>query len=135
MAGKPPAEIHIEQLIKLAALNVTVEEAASYFKCCKRTMLRYLEKPDFAAAWESGKASGRMSLRRLQWQHANGKGSSAVQMTIHLSKHWLGETDKFLNEHSGPGGGPIETKDVSARDILASRIAALAARGEPGEGA
>ena len=28
-------------------------------------------------------------------------------------------------EHSGPSGGPIEHKDVSARDVLRSRIARL----------
>lgn len=31
-------------------------------------------------------------------------------------------------EHSGPGGGPIEHKDVSYRDVLADRLARIAAR-------
>jgi hypothetical protein len=32
-------------------------------------------------------------------------------------------------EHTGAGGGPIKTQDVSAHDILADRVARLAARG------
>lgn len=31
-------------------------------------------------------------------------------------------------EHTGANGGPIETKDVSARDLLADKLAGLAAR-------
>ncbi len=108
MAGKLPANIDLMQLRKLAQLHCTIDEAASYFNCCKRTLLRWLEKPAYASAWEDGKAAGRLSLRRLQWQHANGAGSAAVQMTIHLSKHWLGETEKVLNEHSGPDGSPLQ---------------------------
>jgi hypothetical protein len=46
---------------------------------------------EFRDVWEQGKAERRIALRRLQWRHAQGTGSSAVQMTIHLSKHWLGE--------------------------------------------
>ena len=30
-------------------------------------------------------------------------------------------------EHSGPGGGPIETNDGSARELLLSRINSIAA--------
>lgn len=32
-------------------------------------------------------------------------------------------------EHSGPGGGPIETRELSARDVLAGKLARLAERG------
>jgi len=28
-------------------------------------------------------------------------------MTIHLSKHWLGETEKVLNEITGKDGAPL----------------------------
>lgn len=39
--------------------------------------------------------------------------------------------ERFAGELSGPGGGPIEHKDVAARDVLASRIAGLASRQRP----
>jgi hypothetical protein len=34
-------------------------------------------------------------------------GLPAVQMTIHLAKHWLGESEKAMVEPSGPEGNPI----------------------------
>lgn len=37
-------------------------------------------------------------------------------------------------EHTGAGGGPIQTEDVSARDLLADRITRFAARTIPGGG-
>ena len=50
-------------------------------------------------------------------------------MTIHLSKHWIGETEKSLIEHSGPLGGPIksETEVTVLKDAAASFDAKFAA--------
>lgn len=125
MAGKPKSEIDIAQLEKLAALHCTIEEAAAFFKCAKRTLLRYLEKEDYRAAWERGQATGKLSLRRLQWRHANGAGAPAVSMTIHLSKHWLGETEKSLLELSGKDGKPIDvTTSAAAKGDLAQHSTA-----------
>lgn len=36
------------------------------------------------------------------------------------------------HEHTGKDGGPIQTEEVSARDILASKLAGLASRTGPG---
>jgi hypothetical protein len=36
-------------------------------------------------------------LRQLQWKHAKRTDSSGVAMTIHMSKHRLGEHDKSLH--------------------------------------
>jgi len=45
--------------------------------------------------------------------------------------------DKQQIEHSGPGGGPIQTEEISARDRIASRLARIASRrregGDPGK--
>jgi hypothetical protein len=114
--GKPEVEIDPAELEKIARLNCTVAEAASFFGCHKRTLQRYLaEQPKFKEAWDRGRRAGRLSLRRLQWRHASGTGASAVQMAIHLSKHWLGESERVLNEISGKDGGPIEIMNVRAR--------------------
>ena len=111
MPGKPACAIDVTQLEKLAALHCTIDEAAAFFGCSKRTMLRYLDEtsrdPMYRQAWERGRQNGKSSLRRLQWKHANGTGSSAVTMTIHLSKHWLGETERSLVEMTGRDGGPV----------------------------
>jgi hypothetical protein len=133
MPGKPACAIDVAQLEKLAALHCTIDEAAAFFGCCKRTMLRYLDEtsrdPIYREAWERGRQNGKSSLRRLQRKHANGSGSSAVTMTIHLSKHWLGETEKSLVEMTGRDGGPVAVQyDGSARRILEGRIAALSER-------
>jgi hypothetical protein len=51
----------------------------------------------FYEAWEKGQAVGAVALRQLQWKHAKRPDASGVAMTIHLSKHRLGEHDKFLH--------------------------------------
>lgn len=59
-------------------------------------------------------------------------GAAAGLLNPVIIARELGLADK--QELSGPEGRPIETKDVSARDLLASRIAGLATRGGQGEG-
>ena len=50
----------------------------------------------FYQAWEKGQVAGAVALRQLQWKHAKRPDSSGVAMTIHMSKHRLGENDKAL---------------------------------------
>lgn len=105
-------EIDVEELGKLAELQCTIDEAAAFFDCSSRTIHRYLSTrhrdPKYRQAWERGRALGRISLRRLQWQHAQGTGLAAVNMTIHLSKFILGESEAALRraaEHGAAAGG------------------------------
>src|SRR5262245_29011906 len=101
--GRPSFEVDLRMLQQLASIGCTKEEAASVLGCGKRTLLDHMrDEPELQEAWERGQDMGKVSLRRLQWRHANGAGSSAVNMTIHLSKHRLGETDKAAIEMSGP---------------------------------
>jgi hypothetical protein len=126
--GRPKVVIDAETLEKLGALHATIEEVGGFYGCTKRTIINRLKEPDLLLAFENGKQKGKLNLRRLQMRHANGTGSGAVNMTIHLSKHLLGQTDKSLLELTGRDGGAIETRDVSARAIITSRIASIAAR-------
>jgi hypothetical protein len=108
LGGRPKIEIDLRMLGQLASIGCTKEEAAAVIGCGRRTLLlRLKEEAKYRDAWDTGVDMGKVSLRRLQWRHANGAGSSAVNMTIHLSKHRLGETDKAAIEMSGPGGGAI----------------------------
>jgi hypothetical protein len=107
--GRPPVEIDLDQLEKLGALQPTVEEVAAFFGVSKRTMIEKLKNDATKLALESGKMKGRLNLRRLQYRHASGTGSGAVNMSIHLGKHWLNQTDKSLLELTGKDGKPIET--------------------------
>jgi hypothetical protein len=58
-------------------------------------------------------------------------GAAADLLNANIIARDLGLADK--QELSGPNGSPIETKDVSARELLANRLAGLAARTGPGE--
>lgn len=59
-------------------------------------------------------------------------GAAAGLLNPVIIARELGLAEK--QEFSGPDGKPIETKDVSARELLTARIAGLAARTGEGEG-
>ena len=103
-AGRKTVNIDLEQVEKLAAIQCTEVEIASFLGVSVRTIERRKQHPGFAEAIERGKARGRVSLRRNLWALAN-KGNPAAN--IFLSKNLLGYKDYFSNEHSGPGGAPI----------------------------
>lgn len=126
--GRPLIKLDPIDLEKLGALHATFDELAAFYGCTKRTITNRLKDPDLLLAFENGKGKGKLNLRRLQMRHAQGTGSGAVNMTIHLSKHLLGQTDKSLLELTGKDGGAIETRDVSAREFIAGRLASIAAR-------
>jgi hypothetical protein len=107
--GRPPVVLDPHELEKLGALHATLEEVAGFYGCTKRTIINRLKDRELLLTFENGKQKGKLNLRRLQMRHAQGTGSGAVNMTIHLSKHLLGQTDRSLVEMSGPGGAPIQT--------------------------
>lgn len=59
-------------------------------------------------------------------------GAAAGLLNAAIIARDLGLADR--QELSGPDGKPIETKDVSARELLANRISGLAKRTGEGEG-
>lgn len=84
--------------------------------------------PEFAQAWDDAVEAGTDKLEDAAIQRA--KNGSDV-LTIFLLKARRPEKfkDRVYNEHVGKDGGPIQSEDVSsARDELASRIAAIADR-------
>lgn len=107
--GRPPIDVKPEDLEKLGALHATYEEVAGFYGCSKRLIIDRMKNPDLLLAFNNGKAKGKLNLRRLQMHHAQGTGSGAVNMTIHLSKHLLGQTDKSLLELTGKDGAPMQT--------------------------
>ena len=105
--GRPEIEIDTSQVERLAQIQCTDEEMAAVLGCSHDTLARRkADDPAFLDALTRGKAKGRMALRRLQWQRANG-GSDT--MLIWLGKQLLGQRDKQDHELSGPGGGPVLT--------------------------
>lgn len=101
--GRPEVEVTPKELEGLAALQCTVAEAANSIGCSERTLYNRLRDPEYRAAWERGRARGKISLRRKQFRLAD-KDS---RMAIHLGKNYLGQKDKVDHELSGPDGQPI----------------------------
>jgi hypothetical protein len=104
----------LSEVEKLGALQCTFEEIGAWFKVDKRTINRWAKQPAFAEALERGKAAGRASLRRAQYQAAM-NGNPA--MLIWLGKQILDQKDK--TEHTGEINLTVSQKLAAARQRLA----------------
>ncbi len=128
-AGHPPAKIDLEELEKLCVLQCTQGEIAAYFGVSRRTIETKAQDPKFREIMERGQQKGLISLRRKQMQAVE---AGIPTMLIWMGKQLLGQKDK--QELSGPNGGPIETRNVDARERVLSRIAQMSEPGEPPKG-
>jgi hypothetical protein len=95
--GRPRKKTDERQVYELAKLGCTQYEAAGVLGIDHRTFKRRLQESMFCEAWEKGQAAGAVALRQLQWKHAKRPDASGVAMTIHMSKHLLGQNDKALH--------------------------------------
>ncbi len=103
-------KILLSDIRRLAKLQVTMEEAAAFFQLSRSTFRKMLEKDERARkVWEECRALGRISLRRKQIRLA----STNATMGIWLGKQYLNQQDKQSLEHTGPGGGPVQTLDLT----------------------
>ena len=126
--------IDLRELEKLCAIHATYDEIASWFSVSHNTIDNRVadktpqdyegEKLTFKEIMDRGYARGRISLRRKQMQLAE-QGNPT--MLVWLGKQILGQRDQLDQTLSAPGGGPVQVEN-HARDILASRIASIAAR-------
>jgi hypothetical protein len=105
MTGRKKIVIDPETVKRLAQIMCTMEEMAHICKCSVDTLERR-----FADVIKEGRASGKMSLRRWQWEACK-KGNSAL--LIWMGKQHLGQKDK--QEISGADGGAIAVT-ISADD-------------------
>jgi hypothetical protein len=124
--GRPRVAITKDALFRLGSLQCSQAEAATYFGCTERTIRRRLTKLKYRQAWESGRARGRVSFRRLGLRHAAGSGPAAVAAWIHISKFILGYSEKMLGQHGPSDQSPNDSG--GARERLFERIARLAER-------
>jgi hypothetical protein len=116
-AGRRAVNINLVELEKLCGLQCTDAEVASFFKVSTRTIERRKKQPAFGDAMERGRASGRLSVRRMLFGQA-AKGNVAA--AIFLSKNLLGYKDFVTNELSGPNGNPIEVDHKSDLNQLSN---------------
>jgi len=84
--ARPRKKIDPEQVEKLAAINCSYEEIAAVLGCGSRTLMRR-----FGAAVQAGRAKGKMSLRRKQYDVAM---NGSTSMLIWLGKQLLDQKDK-----------------------------------------
>lgn len=86
--GRPKKEIDYETVEKLANIQCTQEEIASFLGISSRTLLR---DEKFNELFAKGRENGKMSLRRIQWKHAE----KSATMAIWLGKQYLGQKDNI----------------------------------------
>jgi len=104
--GRPPKEINWEEFDKLLAIQATKEECAGWFNCSVDTIenkVNEVHGMNFSAYKEQKGATGKISLRRKQFQTAM---SGNTALLIFLGKQWLGQSDKV--EHSTDPIKPFE---------------------------
>jgi hypothetical protein len=87
-AGRPKKEIDYATVEKLANIQCTQEEIASFLGISSRTLLR---DEKFNELFAKGRENGKMSLRRIQWKHAE----KSATMAIWLGKQYLGQRDNI----------------------------------------
>ena len=106
-AGRPKKEIGYTTVEKLANIQCTQEEIASFLGISSRTLLR---DEKFKELFTKGRENGKMSLRRIQWKHAE----KSVPMAIWLGKQYLGQKDVI--EASTTGETKINIVNSLPRD-------------------
>lgn len=92
--ARPRKQIDLEQFKKLCGMQCTLEEIAGFFDCCEDTIENWCNrelKMRFSDALKKYSASGKISLRRMQFKLAE----KSAAMAIFLGKNYLGQTDKI----------------------------------------
>ena len=85
-AGRPKIQIDYNTVEKLANIQCTQEEIASFLGISVRTLQR---DEEFCRIYKKGQENGKMSLRRIQYKLAE----KNTAMAIFLGKQYLGQKD------------------------------------------
>ena len=97
--GRPPTPIDYETVEKLAMMQATLDEIASFIGFSREGLRKRRAWDDeLVAALEKGQDKGKISLRRLQWEQAQ-QGDRT--MLIWLGKQILGQRDKHEQQIDG----------------------------------
>src|SRR5262249_38684049 len=140
-----------EQARKLCALGATDENLAEFFAVARSTISAWKSRyPDFLTALRAGKSDADDRVEKALFQCAIGYSHPDTHVSHYqgqvtltpVTKHhppnvaaaifWLKNRraatwrEKVDHEHSGRDGGPIQTEDARARELLLSRIAGIA---------
>lgn len=112
--ARPRLQINEEQVKSLAGINCSLAEMAAVLDCSVDTLTRR-----YAEVIEKGRDTGRMSLKRKQWEVAM---SGNVTMLIWLGKQNLGQTDKVEQRNDTNVNINTESKELAQKLIKAAAI-------------
>jgi hypothetical protein len=96
-AGRPNKDFDKKQFESLCEIMCTQSEICSILGTTDKTLVKWCKrtyKMDFSECFKRFSASGKMSLRRKQFEVAR---SGNVSMLIWLGKQYLGQTEKVEN--------------------------------------
>lgn len=106
VGGRPSLELDTRLIYDLASIHCTMEDIARIMRCSVDTLER-----GYAELIKDGRASGRSSLRRKQYQLAM---DGHPTMLVWLGKQLLGQRDKFDATFSNPDGSALGSKPPPA---------------------
>ena len=84
--ARPKLEINPDEVFRLASLQCTYREMASFFECDEKTL-----RNRFSAEIEKGREVGKISIRRAQFKRAVDAGSDT--MLIWIGKQYLNQRE------------------------------------------
>jgi len=104
--ARPRRQLDYEVIRRLASIGCTTSEIGAVVGLT-REWISKRQKIDakLRAAIEQGCETGRVTLRRLQWQGAQ---SGNPTMLIWLGKQLLGQRDNHSLEHTGKDGQALD---------------------------
>lgn len=106
-----------EEIKKLYIMQATDIEVASFLGVNFKTLSKWLNKNETNKMLkEEGLASGKLSLRRRMFQNAT-EGNN-TQMQIHLSKNYLGMSDKQEIQQTNYNHDVTEVTDEELKEII-----------------
>lgn len=95
--ARPKFKIDYDMVEKLASIQCTQQEIASFLGCSVDTLQR---DETFCGLYKKGQENGKMSLRRIQYKLAEKNPT----MAIWLGKQYLGQRDNVEVEHNVQNG-------------------------------
>ena len=113
------------QVDAMAAYGVPEHAIARVLKIDPKTLRKHFREELDIAHIKANSAVAQSLFRK-----ATGDGPQSVTACIFWLKVRMGWKETEAIEHSGPGGGPIQTEESSSRAEITRRIAGLIARKE-----
>ena len=120
--ARPRIDIDTDQFKKLCAIQCTLSEISSWFKCSEDTIERWCKrelKMSFADAFKTWSADGKISLRRNQFKMAEHN----VSMAIWLGKQYLGQKEQQdLGTRTAAAGCAVRKRVTNFTHIIIMRV-------------